>query len=83
MRRSLLAQPMTETGLKPMESTVNNNIQKTIDGIALEHVQTGSADVFKWFTYMATDIIGELSFAESFRMLDHVTPNQYYYDLRS
>lgn len=31
----------------------------------------GVADVFKWWTFMATDIIGELSFGESFRMLEH------------
>jgi hypothetical protein len=28
------------------------------------------ADVFKWWLFMATDIIGELSFGESFRMLE-------------
>ncbi len=31
----------------------------------------GVADVFKWWTFMATDVIGELSFGESFRMLEH------------
>jgi len=30
----------------------------------------GVMDVFKWWFYMATDVIGELSFGESFRMLD-------------
>lgn len=30
----------------------------------------GVADVFKWWFFMATDIIGELSFGESFRILE-------------
>lgn len=36
-----------------------------------EEIQTrGATDVFKWWLFMATDIIGELSFGESFRMLE-------------
>lgn len=31
----------------------------------------GAADVFKWWFFMATDIIGELTFGESFRTLEH------------
>lgn len=30
----------------------------------------GAADVFKWWLFMATDVIGELSFGESFRVLE-------------
>jgi cytochrome P450 len=69
-RRRLLGQPLSETALKTMEPTVNTNIFKTIDGIARELKETGTADILKWFTFMATDVIGELTFAESFRMLD-------------
>ncbi|KAJ4322473.1 hypothetical protein N0V84_004829 [Fusarium piperis] len=32
--------------------------------------QNGSADILKWWTLMATDIIAHLSFGESFRMLE-------------
>lgn len=36
-----------------------------------EEIQNrGATDVFKWWLFMATDIIGELSFGESFRMLE-------------
>ena len=70
-RRRLLAQPMSETSLKNVEPTVNKNVTKAIDGIEAEmKMNSGPADIFKWFTFMATDVIGELSFAESFRMLD-------------
>lgn len=70
-RRRLLAQPMSETALKNVEPTVNKNITKAIEGIEHEmKMNGGPADIFKWLTFMATDVIGELSFAESFRMLD-------------
>lgn len=31
----------------------------------------GAVDVYKWWMFMATDVIGELSFGESFRMLEY------------
>ena len=31
------------------------------------------ADILKWFTFMATDVIVELSFGESFHMLEQET----------
>jgi len=31
----------------------------------------GAADVLKWWLFMASDIIGELSFGESFHGLEH------------
>lgn len=42
----------------------------TISRIAEEMQSRRVADVFKWWLFMATDIIGELSFGESFRMLE-------------
>lgn len=42
----------------------------TIARIEEEIEKTGAADIFKWWTFMATDVIGELSFGESFRMLE-------------
>lgn len=38
--------------------------------MAEEIQDRGATDVFKWWLFMATDIIGELSFGESFRMLE-------------
>lgn len=42
----------------------------TIQRMAEETNTRGTADVFKWWLFMATDIIGELSFGESFRTLE-------------
>lgn len=30
----------------------------------------GAADVYKWWNFMTADITGELTFGESFRMLE-------------
>jgi hypothetical protein len=31
----------------------------------------GVVDVYKWWVFMSTDIIGELSFGESFELLEN------------
>lgn len=41
-----------------------------ISRMAEEIRSRGVADVFKWWLFMATDIIGGLSFGETFRMLE-------------
>lgn len=43
----------------------------------------GVADIYKWLFFMATDIIGELSFGDSFRMLEIGRKNQYIADLET
>lgn len=53
-----------------MEPIINQRIYMTIARIEEEIEKTGAADIFKWWTFMATDVIGELSFGESFRMLE-------------
>ena len=60
-RRRLLATPLSESSLKTVEPTVNKNIDKAMEGIEKEMKANGTADIFKWFLFMATDIIGELS----------------------
>ena len=42
-----------------------------IDGMAEEmRGGKGFADVYKWALFMTTDVIGELTFGESFKMLE-------------
>ncbi|TKA71971.1 hypothetical protein B0A49_05334 [Cryomyces minteri] len=45
--------------------------------------EQGSADVLKWFTFMATDVSGELSFGRSFEMLQREQKNPYIRDLET
>lgn len=49
---------------------MNSRVCLAISRIAEEMERRGAADVFKWWLFMATDIIGELSFGDSFRMLE-------------
>lgn len=70
-RRRLLSHPLSEGSLRELEPVVLENVELAIHRIQ-EHMDTdGSADLLKWFFFMATDIIGQLSFGESFRMLEY------------
>jgi cytochrome P450 len=69
-RRRLLASPISDTSLHQHEALIENRVHMAISRMAEETRSRGVADVFKWWLFMATDIIGELSFGESFRMLE-------------
>ncbi|RYP74745.1 hypothetical protein DL771_002809 [Monosporascus sp. 5C6A] len=67
--RRLLSHPLSEGGLKEVLPQVEANVRLAIKQIGQEMKVKGAADVYKWWMCMATDIIGELTFGESFRML--------------
>lgn len=75
--RRLLANPMSETSLKSMTERVHDRVSLTMDKMQEEKDQRGATDVFKWWLFMATDIIGELTFGDSFRMLELGESNDY------
>lgn len=68
--RRLLQGPFSETALKAFHPIVEQRVRLAIQRMGEEMATRGVADVFKWFLFMATDVIGELSFGESFRMLE-------------
>ena len=41
-----------------------------VNKITMDLTAHGTTDVFKWWLFMATDVIGELTFGDSFRMLE-------------
>lgn len=69
-RRRLLASPISDSSLTRMEPIISSRVHMAIGRIEEEMEKRGAADVFKWWLFMATDVIGELSFGESFRMLE-------------
>ena len=79
--RRLLSNPMSESSLKTVYRVIEAKVDFTIRRMHEEMETRGAADVFKWWMFMATDIIGELSFGESFRMLEQKKKNQYILDL--
>ncbi|KAL3712490.1 hypothetical protein TMatcc_001189 [Talaromyces marneffei ATCC 18224] len=48
-----------------------------------EMSRRGAVDVFKWWTFMATDVIGELGFGQSFQTLEHGEKTQYVKNLEN
>lgn len=50
---------------------VLENVELAIHKIQERMDTDGSADLLKWFFFMATDIVGQLSFGESFHMLEY------------
>ncbi|KAK4862890.1 hypothetical protein LT330_003023 [Penicillium expansum] len=69
-RRRLLASPISDTSLHQHEDLITGRVKMAVWRMAEETQTRGATDVFKWWLFMATDIIGELSFGESFQMLE-------------
>jgi len=65
-----LAGPLSESSLKSVEPFLRQTAQLAMRRIGEEMATRGAADLFKWSLFFATDVIGELTFGESFRMLD-------------
>lgn len=68
--RRLLQAPFSDASLQTFQPTIQQRIRLAMQRMAEESDTRGAADVFKWWMFMATDIIGELSFGESFRTLE-------------
>lgn len=68
--RRLMASQMSESNLKWLTPTVLSRAELTIQRMKQEMKTRGLIDVFKWGLFMTTDVIGELSFGESFHMLE-------------
>ncbi|KAF5649033.1 phenol 2-monooxygenase [Fusarium sp. NRRL 52700] len=79
--RRLLSSLLSESSLKSVEPTVDTYVKMAIASMKREMDERGAADVAKFWLFMATDIIVELSFGESFGILEHGKKNQYIRDL--
>ncbi|KAK7750180.1 hypothetical protein SLS62_007931 [Diatrype stigma] len=67
--RRLLSHPLSESALKGVLSQVESNVRFAVAQIGKEMETRGVADVYKWWMCMGSDVIGELTFGESFGML--------------
>jgi len=68
--RRLLSPPLSDASLRLFEPIIAARISLAIDRMKEEMKARGAADVFKWWSFMVTDIIAELTFGDSFRMLE-------------
>ena len=69
-RRRLFAQSFSSSWIKKVEGQVRDKVDLAISGMKREIKDQGSTDLLKWWTFLTTDVTGELSFGESFHMLE-------------
>ncbi|KKK17042.1 hypothetical protein AOCH_004422 [Aspergillus ochraceoroseus] len=82
--RRLLSSPLSDTNLRTvMEPLVRGKVQLAMRRMGEEMRSRAVVDIYKWLFFMTTDIIGELSFGDSFRMLELGKKNQYITDLET
>jgi hypothetical protein len=69
-RRRLLSPCFAEASMGRLESTALERAKLAVTKIGDELHTTGRADILKWWTLFAMDIISEVCFGEPFRMLE-------------
>lgn len=82
-QRRLLSAPMADSNLRTLEPQIRAKAELWAQQIEKENHERGAADVFKWNMFYTTDVIAELTFGESFHMLEKGKKNQYILDLES
>ncbi|PFH60288.1 hypothetical protein XA68_11171 [Ophiocordyceps unilateralis] len=68
--RRLLAGPISDISLRAYHDRIDHWARRAVEKIRREMVDRGAADVLKWFYFMATDILGDVTFGQSPGMLE-------------
>lgn len=68
--RRLLAPGLSETSVSQMCPSVHSKVALTVQRMKEEMEERGAADVYKWWTFMTSEITGELTFGQSFKILE-------------
>lgn len=78
-RRKLFARAFSNSNLKSnWEAEIRRKTMLAVNRIQVGAAQPGKgADILKWWTLMATDVITQLSFGESFEMLEQGKQTSY------
>ncbi|KAL4757704.1 cytochrome P450 [Aspergillus foveolatus] len=84
-RRRLFARALSNTELRRVwEGVVRCKVQLAVDRMKGElEADGGRCDVLKWWTFLATDVVGHLMFGEDFDMLNIGVKNEYIHVLES
>jgi cytochrome P450 len=69
-QRKLLSGAMSESSITTLLPIIRDRVALTIQKMGQEMKEHGAADVFKWWMFMTTDIVAQLTFGDSFRMLE-------------
>ncbi|KAH7041947.1 sterigmatocystin biosynthesis P450 monooxygenase [Macrophomina phaseolina] len=77
-RRRLFARGFSKSYLRETwEPAVREKVGVAVEKIRGEVARGGKADLMKWWTFMATDIVGVLGFGESFGLLEAGRKTEY------
>lgn len=68
--RKLLSPQLSESAMQSVFPIVNQRATLALQRMREETNTRGAADIYKWWMFMAADVIGELTFGESFNMLE-------------
>ncbi|GFF77359.1 hypothetical protein CNMCM6936_002355 [Aspergillus lentulus] len=83
-RRKLFARAFSKSELRnTWEKVVREKVRVAVGKIQEEMKNGGRSDVFKWWTFLATDVSGRLMFGEDFGMLSYGKKNDYIHVLES
>ncbi|KAI0154723.1 cytochrome P450 [Xylariaceae sp. FL1272] len=80
--RKLLSAPLSESNLKALQPQIEEHVKLAVEKMGDEMKSRKAVDVCKWWTFMTTDVIGQLTFGESFHMLESGQVNRYIEDLQ-
>ncbi|KAJ5704261.1 hypothetical protein N7493_011399 [Penicillium malachiteum] len=69
-RKILFSQQFSNSSIMSKESVIRANIHMAVDKFSRDAHVNGFADIMKWWTFLATDVIAELSFA--FNLLQYL-----------
>ncbi|KAH9232377.1 hypothetical protein K456DRAFT_1750789 [Colletotrichum gloeosporioides 23] len=77
-RRKMFARAFSKSQLRVQwEDNIRAIAKKAVNRIADDLKENGKADVLKWWTFMTSDISGELMFGESWDMLGKGQKNEF------
>jgi cytochrome P450 len=68
--RRLLAPGLSESSVAQMASSVHSKVALAVQRMKEEMEERGTADIYKWWTFMTLEITGELTFGRSFSILE-------------
>lgn len=68
--RKLLEPGLSEGAVAQMYSSVNAKVELAIQRMREETKNEGASDIYKWWTLLAADVAGELTFGQSFGILE-------------
>ncbi|KAH7386429.1 putative benzoate 4-monooxygenase cytochrome P450 [Cadophora sp. MPI-SDFR-AT-0126] len=80
-RRRLFSAAFSQTALLQWDEILQYRTTLVIQRIKEQAMSRGGADIFSWFTFMATDVIAELGFGESLHSLEHGKKSSFSEDL--